>query len=402
MDELSPLRRKIVWGCSRNLFANFYLRYKYRFSLSPSSDPWPSAPPYLIVANHGTFFDPWIVGGYSRFPVGLMTNDDAFREGKITPWYLKNVGAFPKKKGASDYRAIKKTLELLQNGIPVCIFPEGQTTWDGETQLLYPGLEKLLKRAGCPLVAVRLQGNFLTKPWWATSMRSGRILVTVKIYSPEEIANLSNEELFNTIKASIYQNDIKDPENLAVPFSGKNLAHGLERLVWICLGCGAEDTLVTNGDYVTCSECGHTVKLDAHCRITVTKGESSCGCTDLKDWVDLHKQRVKEKIAAGGETLTRSDGVTLQLENSVNEFTDSDFGTLVLTPSGMDFRGNGSPLHWNITDIHDWVIQKKDIFEFRHDKQHFRFLFTKKSPMKWICYIRYLAGFEACEKQGHL
>ena len=145
-STLFTIYRWILWNLfSRFIFVEMILRPKYRFRRSNASHQYPKAP-FIIIANHGTFFDPWIVGGFSITPVNYMANDDGFRDGLITRWYLKSIGAFPKKKGASDYRAMKTTLDLLRKKSPVCIFPEGQTTWDGETQLLYPGIEKLVKK----------------------------------------------------------------------------------------------------------------------------------------------------------------------------------------------------------------------------------------------------------------
>ena len=401
MKKLFRLYQWVLWNLfSRLLFVELYLRKKFPFTSTPVSQTFPR-PPFLVVANHGTFFDPWILGSYSIAPLGYMTNDDGFREGFITRWYLRSIGAFPKRKGASDYRAIKTTLALLKSGKSVCIFPEGQTTWDGETQLLYTGIEKLIKRSGCPLVTVRFQGNFLMKPWWAKTVRTGRIRVTTTVHSPETIRQLSNEALFDLIRQSIYQNDIKDPENLALPFAGTNLAEGLERFVWICLGCGAEDTLSTKGNGITCKECGHTVAIDAYCRLTPAQGINT-SCSDLKDWAELHKTRVKEKIARCPELLTSSGNVTLQRENARHRFVDEDKGTLSLTPSTIRFAGASMKSDWPVDAVEDCVIQKKDIFEFRHGTSYQRFLFQGKSPMKWVYYLRYLKGYEACERQGHL
>ncbi|MBN1577779.1 MAG: 1-acyl-sn-glycerol-3-phosphate acyltransferase [Chitinispirillaceae bacterium] len=398
---LFKIQQWIVWNClTRPFFVGLLLAPKYHFSRTHESRPFPR-PPFLVVSNHGTFFDPWIIGAYSRYPFGFMANDDGFRSNPVTRWYLHSIGAFPKRKGASDYRAMKRTVELIRSGKPVCIFPEGQTTWDGETQLLYGGIEKLIKRLECPLVTVHLQGNFLTKPWWAKTVRKGKIRVTFTVHTPESIRRQTDRELLATIQRSIYQNDIKDPQNLATPFSGTDLAAGLERLVWICMQCGAEDTLSTSGNSVSCSACNHSWKIDAHCRLIALQPGTAC-CGDLKDWVELHKARVKENIGGRPEPITGSDNVVLQRENARGGFTDSDRGRLTLTATALRFRGADSTIVWPLAEIDDYVIQKKDIFEFRHSTMYVRFVFSGKSPMKWIFYLRYCKGFEECEKQGHL
>ncbi|MBN1307803.1 MAG: 1-acyl-sn-glycerol-3-phosphate acyltransferase [Chitinispirillaceae bacterium] len=401
MKRLFKLWHWVLWNhLSRPFFVEPFLVPRYHYAGTPESQPFPR-PPFLVIGNHGTFFDPWIIGSFSRYPFYFMTNDDGFRGNPVTRWYLRGIGAFPKRKGASDYRAMKTTVELIRGGNAVCIFPEGQTTWDGETQLIYAGIVKLIKRLACPLVTVHLQGNFLTKPWWAKTLRTGRILVTATVHTPESIRRQTEDELLSTVTRSIYQNDIKDPDNLAAPFSGVNLATGLERLVWICMQCGAEDTLSTSGDTVSCSACGCSWRIDAHCRLTALQPGTAC-CGDLKDWVELHKARVREAVAGQQEILTQSDGVVLQRENDRGRFIDGDRGRLTLTAAALRFRGAGSTVEWPLTEIEDYVIQKKDIVEFRRGTTYHRFAFCGKSPMKWIFYMRYCKGYEQCEKRGYL
>ena len=244
--------RWVMWNIFSRVFVRCYLWPLYHFRKSKDSQKIPR-PPFVIVSNHGTFFDPWIIGCYSRHPFAIMCNDEAFSRGPVSRWYLNSIGAFPKKKGASDFKAMKKTISLLSAGYPVCIFPEGQTSWDGETQLIYQGIEKIVRHSGAGLVLTRVTGNFLTKPWWADFIRKGRIIVTYKTLGPEQIEALSDDELFNAMRAFIAHNDIKDPANGDALFSGCRLAEGLERFMWMCMGCGAEDTIAMSGDTICCA-----------------------------------------------------------------------------------------------------------------------------------------------------
>lgn len=392
-----------MWNVSRP-FVTHVLKPQYGFALTPESQHFPEKAPFVLVSNHGTFFDPWIVGYYSNHPVALMCNDDAFRASPLSQWYLRSIGAFPKKKGASDFKAMKATLGFLSGNYPVCIFPEGQTTWDGETQLLYKGLERIVKRAACPLVVVHLQGNFLVKPWWAQTTRKGRVLVTVKVIPAEEISRLSHDDLFLRMKSMLYQNDIKDPANLAASFSGTRLTEGLERFVWICPHCRTGDALVMSGNTIRCSSCSTAWDMDPWCRITPQKPDAT-GLSDLKDWSTWHRQQVLDKIAstAAGSTITQSTNVTLMLCNERNRFESRGAGTLTLTTSELSFVPTDSGhahLRFPIGEVAFPVIQKKDVFECTHGDTTYRFLFDHHSPMKWVWYVRYMNGYAALEEKG--
>lgn len=379
----------------------FYCFSKLRFGtvIKKGSDRIPGAP-FIMVSNHGTFFDPWIVGCLSLPPLSIMMNDDGFRSGPVTRWYLKSIGTFPKKKGAHDFKAMKTTIQLLREGYSVLIFPEGQTTWDGETQPIYGGIEKIIKKIRCNVVIMHLEGNFLSKPWWAESYRKGRVHIGIKVIDPKEIDGMSDEKLLETIKTSIYNNDIKNPVNLGAGFKGRNLALGLERFVWMCMECGSEDTLETFGNTIACTKCKNAWTVDPCCRLSVNSpGVSSPG--DLKDWAEWHKERVKSRLASAGDgqVITASENVVMQTEGENQEFADMATGRLVLTKKEIRFHGE-KEMFFPLENVADCVIQKKDIFEFMCEDKYYRFVFKKHSPMKWVYYLRYIGGYEEVERRG--
>ncbi|HEX2958571.1 MAG TPA: lysophospholipid acyltransferase family protein [Chitinispirillaceae bacterium] len=400
MNYLSRIKRQLFWQVLSRPFVHFIVRRSYKFQLTTQSEHFPK-PPFIAVANHGTFFDPWLVGVYSNTPLVYMVNDDGFRGKSMSSWYLRNIGAIPKKKGASDFKAMKAALSTLNDNYPVFIFPEGQTTWDGQTQPLYKGLEKIVKKVQCPLVMIKFQGNFLARPWWAKTIRKGRILITLKTIPSEQINAMSSDEVFDTIKSYITHNDIKDPQNLTVPFTGNYLAEGLELFIWICNNCKSEDTLKMNGNTITCTHCGTSWTIDAHCRFTLTDGVTSQAAGDLWDWSQMHKREVENKINSHPTLLTKNENVTLWLENENNIFQPESTGTLELTSESLQFTTASRTRQWSISQIKEYVIQKKDIFECRDDTTTYRFTFKGNSPMKWVYYFRYLNNFQICEEQGY-
>jgi 1-acyl-sn-glycerol-3-phosphate acyltransferase len=394
-----------MWNVFSRTFVWCYLWFLYRFRKSKDSHKIPK-PPFVIVSNHGTFFDPWIIGGFSRHPFAIMCNDEAFTRGAVSRWYLNSIGAFPKRKGASDFRAMKKTMSQLSEGYPVCIFPEGQTSWDGETQLIYKGIEKTIRRSNAGLVLARITGNFLTKPWWADFIRKGRIIVTFKALGPEQIKALSDDALFDMMRAFVEHNDIKDPSNTDALFSGRRLAEGLERFVWMCMECGAEDTLAMAGDEIRCGACGSSWTISATCKLSAKDGVTKC-FADLYDWAQWHRERVIDKIktSGAGAMLAKSDNAVMQAGDSNVLFSVAGKGSLSLIASALTFHpvNNGAaPLVFDVQRLETVVIQKKDIMEFFYDGKYYRFLFDHHSPMKWIFYLRYLKGYEKFEVQGFI
>ncbi len=393
--------RSIFWGLSR-LFVYAYIRQKFNIRKEDSFDPIPK-PPFIMISNHGTFFDPWIVGHYSKYPISIMNNEDAFKAPWIVRWYLQNIGTFPKKKGASDFKAMKTTLKRLSLGYPVLIFPEGQTTWDGSTQVIYAGIEKIIKKAKVPCVIMRVRGNFLSKPWWADTFRKGIVRVSCRVIKPESIASMSEEELLNEMVTSLSHNDIEDKNNQQMRFTGENLAEGLHRFIWICKECRSEDTLVTQGDMLSCTHCNASWKVDSHFRLTREQKEE--GESNLYEWALWHKKQVREKIASKKSTEQLSENIrvqycTVNTNGSVNIVAE---GKLTLTKKELFFVGvdKNQSFSLPVKEITDYVYQRKDTFECRRKNRSYRFRIIDHSPMKWVYYLRYLHGYEQLEQQGY-
>ena len=74
---------------------------------------------------------------------------------------IKNLHAFPVKRGIPDRKAIKKALEVLNNNQVLGIFPEGTRSKDGKLQEPEPGLALLASKAkDVTLVPVAIRGNY--------------------------------------------------------------------------------------------------------------------------------------------------------------------------------------------------------------------------------------------------
>jgi 1-acyl-sn-glycerol-3-phosphate acyltransferase len=271
---------------------------------------------------------------------------------------------------------------------------------------MYKGIEKIVRKTGAALVLTRIAGNFLTKPWWADFIRKGRITVTFKALGPEQVKSLSDDGLFNTMKTFIAHNDIKDPANSDALFFGRRLAEGLERFVWMCMECGAEDTLAMTGDTIRCTACGSSWAINATCKLSAKGGAKKC-FADLYDWAQWHRTKVIDKIksSGAGAMLARSDNVVMHAGDTTISFSTAGAGSLSLIASALTFHPANSgagPLVFDVQKIETVVIQKKDIVEFRYDGRYYRFAFDHHSPMKWIFYLRYLKGYEKFEEQGYI
>jgi 1-acyl-sn-glycerol-3-phosphate acyltransferase len=112
----------------------------------------------LIVANHLSDCDPAVIGYALPRGAHYMAKRELFSM-PILSTVIRVLQAFPVDRGTADRSAIRKTVELLQAGEAVVIFPEGQLSETGEMQPLMPGVAMIVTRSGTPVVCVGLKGT---------------------------------------------------------------------------------------------------------------------------------------------------------------------------------------------------------------------------------------------------
>ena len=399
MKIISPFR-EIFWPlnifCLRN-----YLMPKMGVRVEPGTPKLPKRP-FVMVCNHGTFLDPWIALHKTIQPVSIMMNEEGFKGGAATRWYLDAIGAFPKKKGAADFKAMKTTLSCLSNKVPVLIFPEAQVTWDGESQPIYPGIEKIVRKAGVPLVVARLRGNFLTRPWWAKTARKGKIFLTWSVYTTDMIKEMTDEQVRDAMIAGIRHNELRDPQIAATPFSGDGFAEGLENFIWKCRSCGTDDHIETSGNEFRCTHCGAIWAVDSHLKFSPLNGHAG-PVGDLHDYANWLKAGIAEKvdIAPDTEVLAKSvDAVLIKTEPD-GVYTPLATGTLELDKKEIRFLSDTAGFTIPVSETSDCTFQRNKVFEFHHKKVVYQFLFETKSPIKWVWWFRGFNNYAASVAKGY-
>ena len=125
----------------------------------------PATGPVLMITNHQSFLDPWLIGIKLGRQVHYMARHTLFKGG-ILGWVMEVLNCYPVKRGAADLQAIRITIERLNQGRLVNIFPEGTRSTDGTISPLAPGMTLILHRAQASLqiVPVVIEGAFEAWP----------------------------------------------------------------------------------------------------------------------------------------------------------------------------------------------------------------------------------------------
>ena len=222
---------------------------------------------YIVLSNHVTDYDPILVGLSFKKQMYYVASEHITRWGwlyKVLNFVFEPIIRYKATVAASTVMDI---LRKVRKGNNVCIFAEGVRTWDGVTAPVVPATAQLVKSARCGLVTYRIEGGYFASPNWTSSAntRRGRLYgAPVGIYTKEDLAKMSVEEIDEIIKRDLHEDAYARQKAEMLPYRGKKLAEGMESLVFLCPKCRAHNTLTSKKDTVTCSACGHSFTYDKY------------------------------------------------------------------------------------------------------------------------------------------
>jgi 1-acyl-sn-glycerol-3-phosphate acyltransferase len=133
----------------------------------------PERGPVILVPNHQSAIDPILVQSICRRVVHTMTKSTQFGT-LLFRVPLRLARTFPVRRYRVDPQSVRVFLRLLRAGQAVCLYPEGERTWDGRLQPLRRGAVRVILRAEVPVVPVGIEGTYDVWPRWASGPRKGK------------------------------------------------------------------------------------------------------------------------------------------------------------------------------------------------------------------------------------
>lgn len=110
----------------------------------------------LLLSNHVTYIDSFVL--YLTCPRRVrFVVLEHYVNIKAIGWFLKLFGAIPIRPNNAK-QAISRTVDALKEGDVVCLFPEGGLTRTGVTNEFKKGFELIVRKAGCPVIPVYMDG----------------------------------------------------------------------------------------------------------------------------------------------------------------------------------------------------------------------------------------------------
>ena len=234
-------------------FCHLFAKWKFNYSFDDLSR---IDGPYLLLPNHNLELDPIVVGLAAGKQIYFVASEHLTRKGFATK--LLNYFFHPiiHQKGRLGIRSTAQILKTLRSGSSICLFPEGNRSFNGLTGAIPPATGKLARKSGVKLVTYRFEGAYLTNPRWSLSLRRGKLRGRlIHVYTPEELSAMTDTQINEAIRRDLYEDAYATQHREMVSFKGKNLALGIESTLFACPNCHQIGTLHSSGNSISC-RCG--------------------------------------------------------------------------------------------------------------------------------------------------
>ena len=310
-------------------FIGLIMGYRYKRTKGPLE-------PGFIISNHNSNIDPVLVmmgfTGHAYF----VASEHAFRKGfpsKLMSFVFDPIYI---NKAQADSYTLKEMFRRIKAGFSICLFAEGNRSFNGQTGDIVFSTAKMVKLSGAALITYRLEGVYFTTPRWGTSIRRGRCSGGVtSSYSAEEIKNMSVEQIYESIVNGISEDAYARQKESPVIFKGKNPAEYIETILYLCPFCKKPGTIHSKRDEFFCS-CGMKGKYTA---TAFLEGEK-LPFTTITEWDKWQKEELSALIekAGDGEICTDEDQALFKVSAATGE---EAAGTGPMSISRKEFRCAG-------------------------------------------------------------
>jgi 1-acyl-sn-glycerol-3-phosphate acyltransferase len=315
----------------------FFLRLRYGpFDFAPAPELEGS---YIVLPNHSCGADQFFVAfSFLKRHMYYVASEHAFRKKLLGAVMRFATGPISRVKGTVAASTVLSILRWLRQGVPICIFPEGNRTWNGRSLPLHPTTAKLLRTSGVPVMTYRIEGGYLSDPRWSHSLRRGVLRGgVVNVYRPEELKKMSLAEINERISADLWVDTDESQSREHIPYRGRRRAEGLEEALFLCPKCGRIGTLRGKGNVFSCV-----------CGLRAEYGEdgffdAGAPFRSVAAWDDWQQSELRRR-AEEGDIRFSDEGAEIWQLGEDHKMTLLGKGTVALDRDSLRLEGLRFPL----------------------------------------------------------
>lgn len=317
-----------------------------------------------------------MVGALVPKHIHYVISDASFRS-RFADFGLSLLGGIPKTKAMSDMDAIKNIMRVKGRGGTIGIFPEGQSTWDGQTQPVLHSTAKLAKLLRIPIVTARIAGSYLSKPRWSKRRRRGKVVIRFDLaFTPEQLRTTPAEAIDERIVELLTHNEFEFNRGARVRFLGTDLAEYLERALFVCPSCRRIATLRSEGNEFRCVSCGYAVHYTSQGTFRSRNGELLFD--NIHEWniwqVDEFRRQLVDYVTVVPDApFLRENDVRMQIGYKSTPLVPFHNGALELHADRIVLHPeSGGPVEFPLRGVRGSNVQNNEHWEFYSDAALFK------------------------------
>jgi 1-acyl-sn-glycerol-3-phosphate acyltransferase len=164
---------------------------------------------FIIAANHVSYLDPFFLAISMKRKICFITKKEAFNN-IFVKFILNKLNAFPVDREIIDILAMKKAINILQEGKILGVFPEGSRSLNGELQKLKLGVIKLAIKTGVQIIPVGISGTYKIYPHGKVLPAFFKHKITIHYGRPLYLSKIkSKDKTYHQESLDILSNNIK-------------------------------------------------------------------------------------------------------------------------------------------------------------------------------------------------
>lgn len=286
-------------------------------------------PPFLVLSTHQGFADYYITP-LALFPHRANYVSDMEGFAAFGDFLYRAIGCIGKRRYVSDFTVVKNIKHALDKKQIAVVYPESRHSNVGTTAYIPPNMGKLVKMMKVPLVVLSVHGSYLANPFWDEE-HTRKVPIEAKleyVYSAEEIARKSSQEIQKTIEEKLQYDEYKWQQECKIAITEPKRAEGLHHALYQCKKCGENFHMKSKGATLCCECCGAKWEMT---QLGYLQKEDKD--LHIPDWYEWQRKNVEKEIDAS----QYSGDFEVSVEALPNEkgFITMGKGTLSHKPEGF-------------------------------------------------------------------
>jgi 1-acyl-sn-glycerol-3-phosphate acyltransferase len=371
-----------------------FLKRRYRLEAVGADGVRNLKPPFVVVANHVNFWDPFWINSFISAPIQFVASDNLFRT-TFLGLAMRLLGSIPKTKLMNDSQTIGHIFRVLGAGGVVGIFPEGTRSYDGRSEPTQLAVARLIRKLKLPVVSVLISGGYLARPRWARGVRLGKVSLRYRLlFTGGDLSARSVEEVHHILSRDLSFDEMAVQRQRQIPFPTRRPAEYLERMLFICPRCHSVGTLTSRVRRFWCTSCGCGARVND--LGFFTHDTVFHYFEDPADWNAWQMTAFRDFLYANTspeEPRLRENDAAMLRGYRVRRLRRHARGRLRLFPDRLEFEGpNGNVASFAIPLIRGANVQNGEKLEFYYGGMLYRLDFSnpRSSSYMWVKAIEIL------------